>query len=136
MTMEAGANFNQALTIYVANNPHTTLSRDVNNALNRVQAGGGVLDAVAEMLPAISIDEVRRSIEAILAAERRGGSKRLAILKRIADDMRKKRWEDAERASQELRIKLALPTMLIVVALLILIFTPVVVQVGRSGLFG
>lgn len=135
MTMEAGANFNEALTIYANNNTQSSFARDVTNVLNRIQGGASEDDATREMLPAIGVVEIRRSIEVILDAKKEGAGKLLAILRQISDDMRKKRWEDAERASQELRIKLALPTMLIVVALLILVLTPGLVEMGRSGLF-
>lgn len=134
MTMQAGATLPQALKIYVRSNEGATLARDLADALNRAEAGADILVATEETLERVTIDEIAVTMKAILEAERMGAD-RLRLLRDNATDIRSKRWEQAERASEVLKTKITLPTMFIMIAVVILILAPAVVEIGSSGLF-
>ena len=134
MTMQAGATLPQALKIYVRSNPEAALARDLADALNRAEAGVDILSAIEETLERVTVEEIVVTMRAILHAERMGAD-RLRLLRENAADIRAKRWEQADRASEVLKTKITLPTMLIMLAVVILILSPAVVEIGKSGLF-
>ncbi len=134
MTMEAGATLPQGIAIYVRGNAHASLARDMDDALNRVQAGADILRAIEETLDRVTVEEISSTMRAIIQAEKQGAD-RMRLLRETAQDVRDKRWEAAEEASEALKAKLTMPTMLVMMAVFILVMGPALLQAGRSGLF-
>jgi tight adherence protein C len=134
MTMEAGATLPQGIEIYVRGNPQASLARDMDDALNRVEAGADILRAIEETLDRVTVEEISSTMRAIIQAERQGAD-RMRLLRETAQDVRDKRWEAAEEAAEALKAKLTLPTMMVMMAVFILVMGPALLQAGRSGLF-
>jgi tight adherence protein C len=134
MLRQAGANLDQALQIYARGNSNTTLSRDVVDALNRVQAGSALKQAIEEMLDRIVVNEIKVTVRGIIEAEDKG-AEQIHFMQESADDLRGRRWEAAERAAQVLQAKMVMPMMLIMMSILIFVLTPAFTEVARSGLF-
>lgn len=134
MTLQAQATLPQSLKLYCEAAPGTAMSEEVEQTLKDVALGTGLVEALRRLECRIIAEEMLRVIRAMIQGEIEG-SNRLELLREHARDLRFRRWEKADRASETLRAKIVMPAMLIVVSILLLVLAPAIVEMTTSGMF-
>lgn len=134
MTLQAQATLPESLKLYAEAAPGTVMSEEVEQTLKDVALGTGLVEALRRLETRITAEEVLRVIRAMIQGEVEG-SNRLELLREHARDLRFRRWEKADRASETLRAKIVMPAMLIVVSILLLVLAPAIVEMTTSGMF-
>lgn len=134
MTQQAQATLPESLRLYAEAAPDTAMAEEIDQVLKDVGLGTGVIEALQRLERRLTAEEVVRVIRAVIQGEIEG-SNRLELLREHARDLRFRRWEKAERASEQLRAKIVMPAMMIVVSILLLVLAPAVVEMTTSGMF-
>ncbi|MEP9374723.1 type II secretion system F family protein [Mesorhizobium sp. KR1-2] len=134
MTLQAQATLPESLKLYAEAAPGTVMREEVEQMLKDVALGTGLVEALRRLESRITAEEVLRVIRAMIQGEIEG-SNRLELLREHARDLRFRRWENADRASEKLRAKIVMPAMLIVVSILLLVLAPAIVEMTTSGMF-
>jgi tight adherence protein C len=133
MIMEAGSTFEEAINIYVRDNAKDTLSEELRLMLTEIQLGKRRDEALLGMKERIAAAEVRHAIHATVQGIR-AGTPLGRVLRDQADTMRFKRSQLAERAAEELKIRIMGPAVLMMIAILLLVLGPVFINVTTSGI--
>lgn len=134
MIQTVGATLFQALEIYVRASPTTTLAREVRFVLNAQNLANRPAHALRAALDRITAEEVRSALDAIAKAEELGTPMN-AQLRENADVARARRVEQIEKSTESLKARIAVPTGLILVAVLLIVIGPAFVELAASGLF-
>ena len=134
MTLQAQATLPESLKLYAEAARGTVMQEEVEQVMKAVALGPGLVEALRRLESRIPADEVLRVIRAMIQGETEG-SNRLELLREHARDLRFRRWEKADRASEKLRAKIVMPAMLIVVSILLLVLAPAIVEMTTSGMF-
>ncbi|WP_409527700.1 type II secretion system F family protein [Rhizobium lusitanum] len=134
MTQQAQATLPESLRLYSEAAPDTAMSEEIDQVLKDIALGTGLIEALQRLETRIRAEEVLRVIRAMIQGEIEG-SNRLELLREHARDLRFRRWEKADRASETLRAKIVMPAMLIVVSILLLVLAPAIVEMTTSGMF-
>lgn len=131
MTMGAGGTFLEALNGYVRIARSATLIEEVRSLASEISMGtttDAALAGLESRLPATEVVTVVRSIRQGL----RMGTPLNVLFKEQAEQIRFKRSQLAERSAEELKVKLQGPTMLLMIAVLLLVLGPVIVGMTNS----
>ena len=134
MTMEAGTNFLETVDIYIRDNPKNALSEELTMMSSEVSMGTTFDEALINFEHRISAEEVQNTLRAIRQGQKMG-TPLANVLRDQAETVRFKRTQNAERAAEEMKIKLQGPAMLLMVSVLLLILGPALVEVINSGVF-
>ena len=134
MTMEAGTSFLETIDIYIRDNPDSALTEELTMLSSEVSMGNTFDEALMNFEHRISSEEVQNTLRAIRQGQKMG-TPMANILRDQAETVRFKRSQNAERAAEEMKIKLQGPAMLLMVSVLLLILGPALVEVLNSGVF-
>jgi tight adherence protein C len=110
------------------------MSEEIERTLKDVALGTGMIEALQRLERRMTAEEVIRVIRAVIQGEVEG-SNRVELLREHARDLRFRRWEKADRASEKLKAKIVMPAMMIVVSILLLVLAPAIVEMMSSGMF-
>lgn len=133
MSMEAGSSFEQVVEIYVQDNAQDALAEELRFMLKEVHLGKRRNEALLALRNRLAAEEVRNAISATVQGTR-AGTRLGDILRGQADAIRFKRSQLAERAAEELKIRLMGPTVLMMIAIFLLILGPVFINIVTSGI--
>lgn len=134
MTMEAGASLLETIEIYCRDNREQILSEELQGVLRSLRLGKTQREALTDMRERISSEDVRTSISALIQGQRMG-TPLGELLREQAENLRFRRGQMAERAAEELKVRITGPVVLMMAAVLVLIIGPAVIEVSRSQLF-
>ncbi len=134
MTMEAGTSFLETIDIYIRDNPSNALSEELTMLSSEISMGNTFDEGLINFEHRISAEEVQNTLRAIRQGQKMG-TPMANVLRDQADTVRFKRSQNAERAAEEMKIKLQGPAMLLMVSVLLLILGPALVEVLNSGVF-
>jgi tight adherence protein C len=134
MSMEAGANFQETLSIYVKDNEGQPLSDDLGQALAEMQMGKTLTDALQNMNKRTSTELVKNALMSIIQGERMG-TPIAKVLAEQSETIRFSRSQTAERLAEEIKIKMQGPAMLLLISILLLILGPAFIDVANSNVF-
>jgi tight adherence protein C len=134
MSMEAGANFQETLSIYVKDNEGQPLSDDLGQALAEMQMGKTLTDALQNMNKRTSTELVKNALMSIIQGERMG-TPIAKVLSEQSETIRFSRSQTAERLAEEIKIKMQGPAMLLLISILLLILGPAFIDVANSNVF-
>ncbi|TBY70990.1 type II secretion system F family protein [Rhizobium leguminosarum bv. viciae] len=134
MTQQAQATLPESLRLYAEAAPGTVMSEEIEQTLKDVALGTGMIEALQRLERRMTAEEVIRVIRAVIQGEVEG-SNRVELLREHARDLRFRRWEKADRASEKLKAKIVMPAMMIVVSILLLVLAPAIVEMMSSGMF-
>lgn len=126
MSMDSGTGMLEVVDAYVRSAPGTALARELTALQADIRMGSTVDAALVAMegrIPADDVVAVSRSIRQGL----RMGTPLAQVFREQAESMRFKRSQAAERAAEELKVKLQGPAMLLVIAVLVLVLGPAIV---------
>jgi tight adherence protein C len=132
MSMDSGTSMLEVIDAYTPSAPGTALAQELSAMNADIRMGSTVesaLTALETRVPSDDIVQVCRSIRQGL----RMGTPLAQIFREQAESMRFKRSQAAERAAEELKVKLQGPAMMLVVSVLILVLGPAIVGMITGG---
>lgn len=133
--VEAGLGFDAAMA-KVADKWESDLSIAFSRVIQEIQLGKLRREALRDMADNIGLAEMTSFVAAVIQSEQLGVSM-AKVLRVQADQMRVKRRQLAEEEAHKAPIKMLIPMVMIIFpALLIVLFTPAVLSVMQSGMFG
>lgn len=128
LTMEAGLEFQGAVTRVVERAPPTPFTEELAELLKEIQLGKSRAEALRKMAEAIDIPEIT-SLVAVLISTDQMGSPIGPVLRAQAETLRVERLVKAEKLGAQASQKILIPIVfLILPAVFLIIFGPLVLQ--------
>ena len=131
MAMDAGATFYEAANAVIRDNPEEPLNQEFGMVVREIDFGRSRQDALTHLGQRIDVDGLDGIISAVLQAEQLG-TPLAEVLKLQANLLRMRRSMKAERRAGEAAVKMLVPSMLILVAVVLVIFAPIIVRLIRG----
>jgi len=132
MTMGSGASLQESMVIYFQSNPKQVLSEELRYIMSEVNMGKTFHEALLSFHQRVVSDDIKNAINGLLLGIKMGTPLRTVIIEQ-ADVMRFSRSQKAERAAEELKVRIMGPIMLMMIAVFILILGPAMIGAGQSG---
>jgi pilus assembly protein TadC len=133
MTMGSGASLLETIEIYLESNPGKKLSQELMITMSEMKMGKTTKDALEHFNERIVAEEVKDAIRSLLLGMKMGTPLGQVLVSQ-AEIMRFKRSQLAERAAEELKVRVMGPVMLMMIAIFILILGPAFIEVSNSGI--
>lgn len=135
MAAKAGAGFVETIDIYANNNKSNALGVELSLVGKDLKMGSTLQEALQEFKARVPIEFIRNTIDAIIQGQSIG-TPIADVLEDQADTIRFHRSQAAERASEELKIKIMGPIILMMIAIFLLIMGPAAIEIMKSGVTG
>ena len=127
LMIEVGGNFHESLVMVAERLQMTPLGDELNKVLSDIAAGTPRRDALRNFADRVDDDDARELVFAIVQGEELG-TPLSAILRRQANQIRQKRSQWAEKAAEEAEVNIVFPAMVIMVACLIIVAAPFIIN--------
>ena len=127
MAMDAGATFYEACKAVVRDDPNDPLNEELGMVVREIDFGRSRQDALTHLGQRINVEGLDSILSAVLQAEALGTPLAM-VLKLQANLLRMRRSMRAERKAGEAAVKILVPSMLILMSVVIIIFAPVIVR--------
>lgn len=134
LMMEAGGTFTEAINTLIQDDPYDDLNLELSLVQSEVDFGTQRAAALANMAERIPLDSLRSVVGAINQAEALG-TPLSTILKNQSNMVRLGRSVKAEEASANASMRILIPGMLILVAVVIVVFAPIILSKLSGGMF-
>ncbi|MBI1367528.1 MAG: hypothetical protein GC162_02625 [Planctomycetes bacterium] len=134
LLMEAGANFTEAIDTLITDEPDDELNRELMLVQSEIQFGTTRAHALANMAERIPLESLRSVVGAINQAEALG-TPLSTILKNQSGMIRMMRTVRAEEASATASMRILIPSTLILISVVIVVFSPIIMKWWERGLF-
>ena len=134
LLMEAGATFTEAIDTVIRDEPDEELNRELRLVQAEIEFGTTRAQALANMAERIPLDSLRSVIGATNQAEALG-TPLAQILKGQSTMIRMLRSVRAEEASASASLRILVPSMLILVAVVLVVFSPMILHYFERGSF-
>jgi len=131
MAMDAGATFYEATSSVIRDDPSDPLNEELAIVVREIDFGRSRQDALTHLGERIPVDGLDSIVSAILQAETLG-TPLAEVLKLQANLLRMRRSMRAERKAGEAAVKVLVPSMLILICVVLIIFAPVIVRAIRG----
>jgi len=133
MAMEAGSSFLDALAIYIRDHRAEALAEEWTLFLNELNLGRTRREALMNLAERVGSDDIRSLAVTVTQGEEMGTP--LGVLLRVyADGLRLKRSQRAEQVAGEAAVRILGPSMLVMVAVVLLVLGPILIKYIRGGL--
>lgn len=133
LTMAAGSNFTEAVDTIVRDDPESDLNQELKIVQSEIEFGTTRAAALTNMADRLPIDQLRSVIGAVNQAELLGTSLS-TILKNQASMLRNTRSVTAEKLSASASLRILVPSMLIMGAVLMCVFGPYIIRFAKGQL--
>jgi tight adherence protein C len=134
LLMEAGATFPEAITTLIKDEPDDEFNRELALVQAEIDFGTTRAAALANMADRIPLDALRSVVGAVNQAEALG-TPLSTILKNQSGMIRMLRTVRAEEASASASLRILIPSMLILLAVVIVVFSPIILRWWEKGIF-
>jgi tight adherence protein C len=134
MAMEAGATFYEAAATVVRDEPEDPMNQELGMVVREIDFGRSRQDSLTHLGKRIPVDGLDGIISAILQAETLG-TPLAEVLKLQANLLRMRRSMRAERKAGEAAVKMLVPSMLILMCVVLIMFAPIIVRFIRGDYF-
>ena len=134
LAMKAGATFRQATEIFVRDNSGIALSDELRVMLDLMDRGKTEDEALSEFARRVEEPEVAVSVNTILQGEELG-TPLAALIAHQGQLMRHGRVRKASKMAEEAAVRMTGPTTVIMIASLLLIIGPMLIDAANSGVF-
>ncbi len=132
LVMAAGSSFAEAAQTLIRDDPDDDLNQELQIALNEIEFGTPRGQALENMADRVPVESLRSVVGAVNQAEKLG-TPLSTILKLQADMMRMHRGVRAEKLSASASLRILIPSMLILLAVVTIVFAPMVIQYIEQG---
>ncbi len=134
LTMAAGSTFTEAVHTLIRDDPDENLNQELAVVLSEVELGTPRATALAHMADRIPLESLRSVVGAVNQAEALG-TPLSTILKLQSDMLRMHRGVQAEKLSASASLRILVPSVLILVAVVIIVFAPLIIRGMQGSLF-
>ena len=134
LMMGSGSTFNEAVQTMIRDEPDDDFNQELHLVLAEIDLGSSRATTLRNMATRIPLESLRSIIGAVNQAEALG-TPLSTILRNQADMMRMHRSVRAEKLSASASLRLMLPNVLILVAVVIFLFGPMIIRQIRGELF-
>lgn len=131
MAMDAGATFYEAAGAVIRDEPEDPFNEELSMVVREIDFGRSRQDALTHLGQRINVDGLDSIISAILQAEQLG-TPLAEVLKLQSKLLRMRRSMRAERRAGEAAVKMLVPSMLILMAVVLVLFAPFIVKAIRG----
>lgn len=132
MMLESGAGIEEVLTTYAERNPDDELGVEARQILRELAMGGALTEALEKLCQRMDAEEVLVTLRALIQGIRLGAP--LAkVFRDQAEVSRFRRVQLAERAAEELKVKLIGPSMLVTMGLVLLVLGAAIIRGCQGG---
>lgn len=131
LMMGAGATFNEAIESIVRDDPEDDLNQELRIVQAEIEFGSSRALALFNMAERIGLESLHSIVGAINQSESLG-SPLSDILKTQSITLRQHRTNMAEKAAAAASLKILIPSMLILIAVVLVVFGPLIVR-GLGG---
>jgi len=133
VSMEAGQDFGAAVRNLVNDGPHGPLRDEFGVTLRQIELGKSRVDGLKAMADRIQLDEFRSLVTSVVQSSEMGASIS-ATLKIQAEEIRRRRFQRAERQAARAPSLMLIPTALFILpSVFIIIFVPIVIRAMEAG---
>lgn len=133
LVMQAGSSFNEAVEALIRDDPEDDLNQELRLALSEMEFGTPRAVALENIARRIPLETLRSVIAAVNQADQLG-TPLAYILKTQADMLRNFRAVTAEKKSASASLRILIPSMLIMAAVVLVVFGPVLIRGIRGDL--
>ncbi|MFW5682623.1 MAG: type II secretion system F family protein [Phycisphaeraceae bacterium] len=134
LVVEAGASFNEAIETLIRDEPDDELNQELGVVLSEMELGTPRAQALANLAERLPLESLRSVVAAVSQADRLG-TPLSSILKLQAEMMRQQRSVRAEKLSASASLRILIPSMLILLAVVAIVFSPFIIRAIRGELF-
>jgi tight adherence protein C len=134
LTMAAGSSFTEAIQTLIRDEPDDDFNQELAIVLSEMNFGTPRAASLANMAERIPLESLRSIVGAVNQAEALG-TPLSTILKLQSDMLRMQRGVLAEKLSASASLRILLPSMLILVAVVVIVFAPLIIRSIQGTLF-
>ena len=134
LVMAAGSSFGEALLTLIRDNPDDDLNQELQVALGEIDFGATRASALRNLATRIPLESLRSVVAAVNQSEKLG-TPMSAILKVQADMLRAHRGVIAEKKSASASLRILVPSMMIMIAVVTIVFAPMIIRFVKGDLF-
>lgn len=134
LTMGAGSAFLESCETAVGGPVQGPLEEELGLMLREVRAGSPLRDALKNMTKRSDSEEVSVFVSAVVQGEELG-TPLVEIFENQSNMNRFRRTKAAEQAAAKIPNRMAVPTVLLMLSVLLLLFGPILVKAVRGGMF-
>ena len=133
MVMEAGSLFLDAVAMYIRDHQSEALADEWRLFLSEINLGKTRREALLNLADRAASEDIRSLAVTITQGEEMGTP--LGVLLRVyADGMRVKRTQRSEKLAGEAAVRILGPSMLVMIAVVLLILGPILIKYIRGGM--
>lgn len=133
LMMGAGSTFNEAVQTIIRDDPRDDFNQELQIVLSEVEFGSKRAVALQNMAERLPMDAMRSIVGAVNQAELLG-TPLSTILKNQSNMLRLHRSVQAEKVSASASLRILYPTMLILIAVVLFVFGPLIIRLARGEL--
>lgn len=134
VSMEAGQDFGASVRHLVTDGPHGPLRDEFGVTLRQTELGKSRVEALKAMADRIQLDEFRSLVTAVVQSSEIGASI-AGTLKIQAEEIRRRRFQRAERQAARAPSLMLIPTALFILpSVFIIIAVPIIIRAMESGM--
>jgi len=134
LVMAAGSSFGEAIQTLIRDNPEDDLNQELKVALSEIEFGTTRATALRNLGERIPLESLRSVVAAVNQSEKLG-TPMSAILKVQADMLRAHRGVIAEKKSASASLRILVPSMMIMIAVVSIVFAPMIIRYAKGDLF-
>jgi len=132
LALPAGSSFSEAIETLIRDSPDDDLNQELAIVLSEIEFGTPRRVALSHMAERIPLEALRSVVGAINQAETLG-TPLAGILKLQSDMLRMHRGVRAEKLSASASLRILIPSMLILVAVVLIVFAPLLIEMIKRG---
>ncbi len=132
--MGAGATFVEAVDTVTRDEPDEPFNEELRALMAEIELGKTRREALMNLGRRVPVANLRSIVTAVTQAEQLG-TPLTEVLRVHASLLRLQRWNRAEKLAGEAAVKLLVPSMLILIAVVLTIFLPFIVRYLRGELY-
>jgi tight adherence protein C len=132
LTMGAGATFLQAVETITTVSDKGAMEEELEILLLEIKAGTPLREAIKNMTKRSDSEELALMVAAVSQAEQLG-TPLVDIFRGQAETNRFRRTKAAEKAAAKIPNKMAVPTVFLMLAVLLLLFGPIIIKATTGG---
>ena len=133
LVMGAGSSFTEAIETMIRDDPQDDLNQELRILLSEIEFGTTRATALQNLADRIRLESLRSVVGAVVQAEKLG-TPLSSILKLQSDMLRMHRNVRAEKLSASASLRILIPSMLILIAVVLVVFGPMIIRAIQGTL--
>jgi len=133
LVMAAGSSFQEAIQTLIRDDPQDDFNQELALTLSEMDYGATRAQSLANLAERVPLETLRSVVAAVNQSEQLG-TPMASILKVQADMLRAHRGVIAERKSASASLRILIPSMMIMISVITIVFAPMIIRYLKDGL--